>query len=112
MTARPAAIIMINSDLTENVKSFIMRQLHINEAIDGYTFDTRISNNSNYPNVVKQLDNRLLVIRSHADQQNREYYDIVLFFKNGLTCVEENKFGPPGITFPVVNLTLGKLGLF
>jgi hypothetical protein len=112
MAARPSAIIFINTDLTNSVKTFIMRQLHINEAIDGYVFDERLAANSNYSNIIHQFDIRLLVLRSHAETTNREQADIVLFFKNGLVCVEENKYGPPGITFPVVNLTLGKLGLY
>jgi hypothetical protein len=112
MTARPSAIIFINTDLTENVKSFFIKQLHINEVIDGYVFDTRLSHDATYPDKVHQLDIRLMVVRSLAELQNRQYADVVLFFKNGLVCVEENKYGPPGITFPVVNLTLGKLGLF
>lgn len=108
----PSVILFINTDLTTNVKNMLVRQLHINEVIDGYTFDQRIAAQSTYPDVIHQLNLRLMVMRDLSDQTNRSLADVVLFFSHGLICVEASKVGPPGLTLPVVNLYWGALGFF
>lgn len=112
MTVAPPAIIFCNNDLTENVKNAIVRQLFIDEAIDGYVFDDRVAADADYPNQIKRSNIRLLVIRSFEEMGNRTLADLVIFVKAGLAAVEENKFGPPGFTLPVVGLSWGALGVF
>jgi hypothetical protein len=112
MVARPAAVVFVNNDLTDNVQSMLVKQLHINEVVDGDTFDSRIVADPDYVSHMKQLDYRVLVKRSMEELDNRAEPDVVIFFKNGLVSILENNFGPPGGTFPVVRLTWGKLGVF
>jgi len=113
MVVRPAAVIFINADLTDNVRNMLVKQLHINDVVDGYVFDQRIASDTNYVNNIKQLDLRVMVVRSSMQElQNREYADVVCFFKNGLISILENKFGPPGQTYRVVNLDWGDLCIY
>jgi len=53
-----------------------------------------------------------MVVRSFDSVPNRDIFDVVIFVKAGLVAIEENKFGPHGFTYPVVNLTWKKLGVF
>ena len=112
MAIRPAAIIFVNNDLTDNVKDMLIRQLHITETIDGYVFDDRVVANSDYPNLVKILDQRIMVVRSFFELENRTLADVVIFVAHGLASILENNFGPKGQTSTVVNLTWGKLCIF
>lgn len=112
MAIRPAAIIFVNNDLTDNVRDMFIKQLHINEVIDGQTFDNRVLANSNYPNTIKANDIRLMVVRSFLELDNRALADIVIFASHGLAAILENKFGPKGLTHPIVNLYWGKLCIF
>lgn len=112
MTVAPPAIIFVNNDLTDNVKSNIVRQLFIDEVLDGYVFDDRVTANADYPNQVRRSNLRLLVVRSFQELENRTLADLVIFVKAGLAAVEENKFGPPGFTLPVIGLSWGALGVF
>ncbi len=112
MVAVPPAIIFVNRDLVDQVRSWIVKQLHINEAIDGSTFDARIAADPSYPDKVHQLNLRILVERPFTEWQNRELADVAIFVKNGLASVEKNNFGPPGATFPVINIHWGQLGVF
>lgn len=113
MVAVPPAIIMVNNDLTDNVKNMLIRQLQINYVFDGYQFDTLIANDPGYrENVVRKFKLRILVVRNHQEIQNRDQMDLVIFVKDGLAALEINKFGPHGITKPVVNLYWGALGWF
>lgn len=112
MAAIPAAIIFVNNDLSESVRAMLIRQLHIDEVITGADFDARVSADSNYPNNYKLVNSRLMVVRSFEELQNREYADVVMFIKHGRAAIEESKFGPPGMSYPVVNLTWGKLNIF
>jgi len=112
MVVRPAAVIFVNNDLTANVQDMFVRQLHINSVIDGYVFDDRIAADPNYVRDLKILDMRLMVVRSFEELQNREYADVVCFYSHGLVKIEENKFGPPGQTYPLVNLDWGDLYIF
>lgn len=105
----PAAVIFVNNDLTDNVKSAIQRQLFINETITGAEFDARLESNPNYVDVIHASGVRVLVIRSFIELTNRTEADIVLFVKAGLASVLANKFGPPGITFPVDRFYLSQL---
>jgi hypothetical protein len=112
MSAVPPGLILANNDLTDNVKAFLIKQLHINIVMTGEEFDAMILSDPNYPAKVKELLARLLVIRNFQEFQNRELFDLVIFIKTGLAAVLKNNYGPLGITLPVLNLTWGKLGYF
>jgi len=109
MALLPACIIFVNDDLTANVQARLVRQLHINEVVSGSVFDGRITANSDYPAVVKQLNQRLMVVRSFEELTNRTLADVVIFVSNGMASVLDNKFGPPGLTAEVCRITWGKL---
>lgn len=98
------AIIMVNNDLTDQVKSVLMQQLFINEAISGAEFDARFSANPNYPLIIHQNHLRILVIRSFRDMTNRSIMDVVIFIKDGLAYIEHNKIGPTGHALPIATL--------
>jgi hypothetical protein len=112
MVAVPPAIIFVNRDLTDQVRGWIMKQLHITAAVDGYTFDASVAADSDYVDKIHRLNLRLLVERPFTETQNRELADVVIFVKNGLASVEVNNFGPPGNTFPVLKLHWGQLGIY
>jgi hypothetical protein len=112
MVLRPAGIVFVNNDLTPSVQAALVRQLHISEVIDGYIFDDRITANPGYVDIVKQLNMRILVVRSFEELENRTLADVVIFVTHGLASVLENKFGPPGVTSAVCRLTWGKLCVF
>jgi len=112
MVLRPAGIIFVNNDLTANVQDVLVRQLHISEVIDGYTFDDRVSTIQNYVNSITVLNRRLMVVRSFEELDNRDLADVVIFVSHGLASVLENNFGPHGITSSVSRLTWGKLCVY
>jgi len=112
MVLRPAGIIFVNDDLTTSVQNALVKQLHISEVIDGYTFDARIAASSDYIDNIKLLDMRIMVVRSFEELDNRSLADVVIFVTNGLASVLQNNFGPPGITFAVLRLTWGQLNVF
>lgn len=112
MVAVPSAIILVNNDLVDQVRSHLVTQLHITEVIDGYVFDDRIAANSSYPDTIRADGYRLMVVRSFAELESRELADVAIFIKNGLASVLKNNFGPPGATFEVLNLHWGQLCIF
>lgn len=112
MAIRPAAIVFVNNDLAGNLEETLVRQLHIDEVLDGYVFDDRIAANSNYVADVKAANQRIMVVRSFEELANRNQADVVIFVSHGLASVLNNNFGPPGITHPVMRLTWGKICVF
>lgn len=112
MAIRPGAIVFVNNDLTPNVRAALVRQLHINEVLDGYGFDQRVTANSNYPEEIRSNNLRLMVIRSFEELENRALADVAIFVSHGLAAVLKNNFGPPGITTAVQRITWGKLCVF
>ena len=110
----PPAIIIVNNDLAPSTQGHLVRQLHINEVIDGYTFDGRVNDDPTYADKVKQLKLRIMVVRTFEDRANVSSWtlaDVVIFVKQGLAAVEVNKFGPHGITYPVLKLNWTYLGI-
>jgi hypothetical protein len=105
----PGAIIFVNNDLTEQVKSVLKNQLFLSDVISGEEFDARVIADPNYVNVIRNSFQRVLVIRSFWDHTNRELANVVIFIKNGLAAIEQNNFGPPGQTYPVALLTIYEL---
>lgn len=112
MSVIPAAILIVNNDLTSNVEAMLVTQLHIDEVIDGVSFDARVANDPTYNKTVHSSGQRIMVVRSLFETNNRELADLVLFVKAGLASSELNKFGPPGITTQVVNIDWGKFCIF
>lgn len=105
----PAAVIFVNNDLTDNVKSAIQRQLFITDTITGDEFDARLEANPNYVDIIHSTASRLLVIRPFTELTNRTTADIVIFIKAGLASILVNKFGPPGKTYAVDHMYLSQL---
>lgn len=112
MVLIPSAVIFVNNDLTDNVQNHLVKQLHISEVISGTTFDERVASNPNYSTQINQSNQRLMVVRSFENINNRNEADILIFVKNGLAAVETDKTGPPGITVEVLDITWGKLGVY
>jgi hypothetical protein len=112
MSFAPAsAIIFVNNDILTSINDMLVKQLFIDEVIDGYTLDQRVAADSNYASSVVRLRQKIMVVRSFSELTNRDIADVVIFVAGGLATVEVNKFGPPGATFAVVNLHWAQLGL-
>ena len=94
----PAAIIFVNADLTANVQAMIVRQLAINEVIDGYTWDNRVAADSNYPTEVRNNQLRLMVVRDLTGPDNRNRVDLVMFVKAGMVTVIQNNLTGNSLT--------------
>lgn len=115
MVAVPPAIVCVNDDLSPSVRENLIRQLFINQVMDGATFDGYVNIDPLYPSKIKQLNRRIMVVRTFANREQVstwEIPDVVMFIKQGLATVEINKFGPPGLTLPVLKLYWGALGIF
>jgi len=112
MSARPAALIQVNNDLPTTVQDMLIKQLFIDIVLDGYDFDQAVLANPNYAMEIKEDNLRLLVNRDLSDMTNRYLFDVVLYFRNGLVSVLEDRVGPPKDTYPVVNITLEKIGIY
>lgn len=112
MSLIPGAIIFVNDDLNDQVKEHLIKQLHINAVFDGYVFDQIIEADELYPQKIRQLQRRVMVIRSMQELENREIPDVVIFFKHGLASVLKNNFGPPGITVPALKIHWTQLCVF
>lgn len=113
LLSNPPAIIIVNNDLSASVQATIVKQLHIDQVMDGYTFDQTIEANPNWPSDIKNIhEQRILVVRSLRELNNREYADVVAFVAHGLISIEYNKFGPPVRSFPVKKIHWGQLCVF
>ncbi len=112
MIIRPAGIIFVNNDLTTSVQNALVKQLHIDEVIDGYTFDARAAAEPSYVSIIKQLDLRIMVVRPYTELDNRILADIAVFASHGLAAVLKNNFGPHGVTHPICRLTWNKICIF
>lgn len=104
-----SAIIFCNKDLTANTQAALVRQLFINEVMDGYEFDLRVALDPNYPSIVHLNNLKILVVRPFYELTNRTLADVAIFVKAGMAAVENNKFGPPNKTYPIDRLTLNSL---
>lgn len=104
-----SAIVFVNNDLTQNVQDALVRQLFIDEVMDGYEFDLRVSKDPNYPTIVHNNNLKILVVRSFYELTNRDLCDVAIFVKAGLAAIEQNKLGPHRGTHRVEKLTLYKL---
>ncbi len=112
MPVIPSAIIFVNNDLTDNTQDHLVRQLQISEVIDGAIFDARVAADEEYPAKIKQLNLRLMVVRSFDELTNRDLADVVIFVKNGMAAVESSNLGPPGQSYSLLNLNWQALKSF
>ena len=110
--ALPSAIVFVNNDLTVSVQDALEKQLYINTTFTGAQFDEVITADPNYPDKVKQLNQRIMVVRSFEELTNRTLADVVIFVCQAMAAIEYNKFGPPNTTYPINNLTWGKLCVY
>lgn len=110
--AIPTGIVFVNNDLTESVRNALVKQLYISEIMDGYVFDQTILSNPNYPTEVANNNGRVMVVRSFKEMNNRELADVVIFVTHGTANIEKNKFGPPGPSYRVAELTWQKLCVY
>lgn len=113
----PSAIIVVNNDLTDNVRDMLVKQLLIDEVLDGYTFDALIDGYAildgySYSSEIKKLNKRIMVVRSYQDTFDRTLTDVSIFVKLGMAHVLHNNIGPHDITYKVVNLTWDKLCVY
>jgi hypothetical protein len=111
----PAAVITLNHDSSQSVRDMLRTQLHVNEVVDGYVFDDRVAANPDYANLIRKLNMRMIVIRdfsTRAEVANWTQVDVAIYVKSGLAAILKNKFGPPGATWTVQDLTWGKLCVF
>jgi len=115
MVQPPAAIIFVNNDLSESAEAHLVRQLFINDVQTGAEFDANVAADPEYPDKLKQLNQRVMVVRTFVDRgtvSTWELADVVIFVKQGLAAVECSRMGPPTQTFKVTELYWGKLGIY
>lgn len=109
MDAPHSAIIVVNDDLTKQVRSVFTSQLALDEILTGKEFDARLAVDPTYPTNVRLMNRKILVVRNLSETFDRTVVDFVVFFKNGLVSVEHSKYGPPGFTLPLARLYLNRL---
>jgi hypothetical protein len=116
----PPAIIFVNGntdgygssygDLDSYSKQLLVTQLELDETMTGDEFDARVVVDPNYPAIIHSSELRILVIKADfRDYTNRQYADVVMFVKGGLAAIENNNFGPPGLTLPMDRLEIHQL---
>lgn len=114
MVAIPSAIIFVNEDISPSVRTHLTRQLFLTQTIDGYGFDSLVAGDPNYIATLKQMNQRVMVLRTFADRATISTWplaDIVLFVKQGIGAVEVNRFGPHGLSLSVLKIYWGALGV-
>jgi len=104
------AIIYCNIDLSTSVLNTITTQLFIKIVLTGDQFDQNIIlGDGYYISDIYANRERILVLRDLQDFTNRSFADVVVFFKNGLASILNNRYGPPGKTYTINNLYLNQL---
>jgi hypothetical protein len=110
--ALPGALVMANNDLSASVLNRLQIQLHIDETITGQEFDVRFAADPSYPNSLRALRQRLLVLRDFRESTNRTEFDVVIYIKESMAYIEQNCFGPTGASYYLTNLYWGQLCIF
>lgn len=106
----PAAIFFVNADINEGIRTTLMNQLFIDEALTDVDFDARVQVEPEYPSLIHLNGLRIMVLRQNfRDYTNRNLADVVMFVKQGLVAIEKNNFGPPGLTFPIDRINMYEL---
>jgi len=110
LLSNPPAIIFINADLTASIQGTLVRQLRIDQVLDGYTFDQYVTADPTWPDTIRDIhEQRIMVVRALTELQNREHADIVAFVTHGLMSIEKNNFGPPISQLQVKKIHWGQL---
>lgn len=103
----PSAIFFVNADINEGIISTLKYQLFISEVLTDLEFDARVAASPDYVNIIHLNNLRIIVTRQDfSDYTNRNLADVVMFIKQGQASIEKNKFGPPGLTFPISRLNI------
>lgn len=106
----PGAVIFVNNDIDGYITQKLETQLFISETMTGDEFDARVAADPNYPNIIRLMSRRILVIRDDfRDYSNRDAADIALFISHGLASVLQNNYGPPGLTLSLEQIYIYKL---
>lgn len=106
----PPAIIFINADINDGVKSTLQTQLYLNEILTDTEFDARVAVEPSYPDQIHLNNLRVMVVRQNfRDYTNRTLADVVMFYNQGQITVEKNKFGPPKLSLPIQRLNIWAL---
>jgi len=106
----PGAVIFVNNDIDGYITQKLETQLFISETMTGDEFDARVAADPNYPNIVRLMFRRILVIRDDfRDYSNRDEADVALFISHGLASVLQNNYGPPGLTLSLEQIYIYKL---
>lgn len=108
----PGAIIFVNDDLVPQIRDTLIKQLFITNTLDGYEYDAYVESYPNYPEIIRNTNQRIMVIRSFTELQSQETADVVIFVTHGVASIEKNNFGPPGWTQRVAELHWGKLCIY
>jgi hypothetical protein len=108
----PPALILVNNDLTPSVQNLIVRQLKIDLVMDGYGLDSAVATDPNYKKELQARNQRVMVLRNFQELQNRNLFDLVMFYYNGLIQVEASNLGPHAKSFKLENLSWGLLGIY
>lgn len=103
------AIIYINTDLASNIISTLTTQLYLTSVITKAQFDANVAADGYYTQNIHLNAQRVMVMGQLNDFVNRNLFDIVLFAKNGLVSVEQNLYGPHGLTVPMSRVYLTQL---
>jgi hypothetical protein len=110
--ALPGAIVMVNHDLSASVQNRLQIQLHIDETITGQELDLRIAADPSYPQSVRIMRQRILVMRDFRETTNRAEMDVVIFVRESMVYIECNCFGPTGKAFALSGIHWGQLGIY
>lgn len=106
----PPAIIFVNADINDAIKSTFTTQLYINETMPFSEFNARVAVSPTYPATVHLQNQRILVILpTFHDFTNRTLADVVLFYNQGQVTIEKNNFGPPGLSLPLDRVNIWEL---
>jgi hypothetical protein len=108
----PGGIIFVNNDIVDQIRDTLIKQLFITSTLDGYEYDAYIESYPGWTDIVRNKSQRVMVIRSFYELQNRDTADVVIFVTNGIASIEKNNFGPPGFTQRVAELHWGKLCIY
>lgn len=104
------AIIFSNTDLSNSIQQTLTTQLYLTSILTASQFDANIiSGDGYYISNVYTNHERILVLRDLQDVTNRAFADVVVFFKNGLASILNNRYGPPGKTVSINNIYLTQL---
>lgn len=108
----PSGIIFVNNDIVDQIRDTLIKQLFITSTLDGYEYDAYVEASPSWTETIRNTNQRIMVIRSFHELQNRETADVVIFVTHGVASIEKNNFGPPGFTQRVAELHWGKLCIY